>query len=178
MWRRVLLATAAMLWMQQASATMVITGDAGGSIQQYEELYASVRATGEYVVIDGRCFSACTMVLGLVPHYRICVTERARLGFHAAWFPDMAGGRVISAYHTRRLHSIYPDAVRHWIARRGGLRSQTIVLEGRELRAILPACRRAQAPRQSPTGREPAAIGHWLEISASGKGLARAPVAY
>jgi hypothetical protein len=153
---------------------MIITGDAGGSIQQYEELYAAVRATGEYVVIDGRCFSACTMVLGLVPRDRICVTPRARLGFHAAWFPDMAGGKVISAYHTRRLHSIYPDSVRHWIARRGGLSTRMIVLQGRELLAILPACRTAAAPRRTASaGRETAAIGHRLEISAAGKGLGR-----
>src|SRR5688500_5233554 len=95
--RRVLLAAVATgLWATSASATMIITADPGGPISHYEHRYASVRATGENVVIDGACFSACTLVLGLVPPERICVTPRARLGFHAAWFPDLAGGRVIS----------------------------------------------------------------------------------
>ena len=170
--RRVLLAAAvAMLGMPPASATMIITADGGGSIDQYEQRYATVRATGEYVVIDGRCFFACTMVLGLVPRDRICVTARARLGFHAAWFPDMAGGRVVSRQHTQKLHDTYPAPVRDWIARRGGLSAQMLVLEGRELRQILPACREAARPR--PARQQAAATGHNLELSALGKGLGR-----
>jgi hypothetical protein len=170
--RRVLLAAvASMLGMPPASAAMIITADGGGPINQYEQRYATVRATGEYVVIDGRCFSACTMVLGLVPRDRVCVTARARLGFHAAWFPDMAGGRVLSRQDTQRLHDTYPAPVRHWIARRGGLSAQMLVLEGRELRQMLPACREADAPR--PAGREIAARGHNLEMSVLSKGLGR-----
>ena len=166
--RCVLAAVAALLWTPSASATMVITADAGGPISHYEQRYAMVRATGETVVIDGRCFSACTMVLGLVPRGQVCVTARARLGFHAAWFPDMAGGRVMSRQHTQRLHDSYPEPVRHWIARRGGLSAQMLVLEGRELRAILPACRLAAVP-----SRAIGQAGHTLEISAYGKGLDR-----
>ncbi len=36
----------------------------------------------ERVIIDGICNSACTLVLGIVPLNRICVTPRASLGFH------------------------------------------------------------------------------------------------
>ena len=170
--RRVLLAAVlTMLGVAPASATMIITADPGGPISQYERRYASVRAAGETVVIDGACFSACTLVLGLVPPGRVCVTPRARLGFHAAWFPDMAGGRVISPAHTRRLHAAYPEPVRSWIARRGGLSTRTLVLKGRELRAILPACRDAAGPRTLQPARP--ATGHTLEIWAAGKGLNR-----
>ena len=42
-------------------------------------------------MIDGACLSACTLVLGIVPRERICVTQRAMLGFHAAWMPGPAG---------------------------------------------------------------------------------------
>ena len=98
-------AAAALLWSSAAPATMVITADIGGSINQYEQRYAMVRDTGQHVVIDGLCFLACTLVLGMVPRERICVTPNARLGFHAAWFPDMDGGRVISA---SQLRSIVP----------------------------------------------------------------------
>lgn len=173
--RRVLLAaTAAALWIGPASATMVITADPGGPMSQYERRYATVRTTGETVVIDGHCFSACTMVLGLVPRDRVCVTPRARLGFHAAWFSDMAGGRVISARHTRRLHDIYPEDVRHWILRHGGLSARMIVLEGRELRSFLPACPEA-AVRRARAGaeRQLAASGHSLDLSAATRALGR-----
>ena len=39
--------------------------------------------SGEKVIIDGPCLSACTLVLSTVPSNRICVTKRAVLGFHA-----------------------------------------------------------------------------------------------
>ena len=159
---------AALCWIPPASATIVISGDPGGPIPQYEQRFAMMRAIGETVVIDGRCFSACTMVLGLVPPDRLCVTPRARLGFHAAWFPDMAGGRVFSREDTRRLHDSYPPAVRHWIARRGGLSAKMLILEGPALRAMVPSCQLVAAPRRA----FPPA-GHTLEISAYHRTLGR-----
>ena len=53
--------------MSSASATMRIAGDRGGQIGQYLQNFAAVRSSGERVVIDGNCLSACTMVLGLIP---------------------------------------------------------------------------------------------------------------
>jgi hypothetical protein len=70
-----------------ASATMRIVDDHGGQVGKYLQAFATVRSTGERVIIDGDCLSACTMVLGLVPSNQICVTPRARLGFHAASMP-------------------------------------------------------------------------------------------
>jgi hypothetical protein len=35
----------------------------------------------------------------------------------------------------------YPEAVRGWILRRGGLSSRLLLLRGRELAAIYPRCR-------------------------------------
>jgi hypothetical protein len=37
----------------------------------------ALRDAGEQIVIDGTCSSACTLVLGIVPHDRICVTSNA-----------------------------------------------------------------------------------------------------
>src|SRR5262249_34348411 len=68
-----------------ASATVRITDDYGGVIGDYLDRFKSVRDSGERVIIDGLCLSACTLVLGIVPQDHICVTSRARLGFHAAW---------------------------------------------------------------------------------------------
>ena len=64
---------------------MRISDDVGGRIGAYVEQYSQVKQNGERVVIDGTCLSACTLVLGIVPRDRICVTRRAMLGFHAAW---------------------------------------------------------------------------------------------
>jgi hypothetical protein len=38
-----------------------------------------VRSSGEMVIIDGYCALACTIVLGTLPHDKICVASRARL---------------------------------------------------------------------------------------------------
>src|SRR5579884_3253748 len=104
-----------------ASATIRITGDPGGQIGPYLENLASIRSSGEHVVIDGPCLSACTMVLGVIPRDHLCVTPRARLGFHAAWMPDGAGHQVTSREGTDLLMDHYPQQIREWIAHRGGL---------------------------------------------------------
>jgi hypothetical protein len=123
-----------------AFATFVISEDRGGQIGQYVEEFTNVRGTGERVVIDGPCLSACTMILGFIPTNRICVTGRARLGFHAAWRPDSDGRQVTSDMGTRFLWNVYPHAVRRWITRQGGLSRHMIFLEGRELRALYREC--------------------------------------
>jgi hypothetical protein len=134
-----------------ASATVRISGDNGGRMGEYASRFQEVRQSGEQVVIDGICLSACTMVLGLVPRNRVCATPNAVLGFHAAWQPDGSGGRVTSAPATRALFDTYPRSVRAWIARRGGLTAQMIFLRGRELTAIVPPC--DGAPRQTYAAR-------------------------
>jgi hypothetical protein len=99
-----------------------------------------VRASGEKVVIDGPCYSACTMLLGMLPREQVCVTPRAVLGFHAAWNFDESGRRVTSAQATRALLDIYPPRVRGWIARRGGLSPTLKLMRGRELAGMYPMC--------------------------------------
>ncbi len=124
-----------------ASATMRISDDVGGRIGAYVDQYAAVRNSGERVVIDGVCLSACTLVLGIVPRNRICVTRRATLGFHAAWMPGPAGKPVPSAVGTQALWDIYPTHVKRWINARGGLSSKMVFLRGRELLSMYPECR-------------------------------------
>jgi hypothetical protein len=123
-----------------ASATMLITEDRGGQIGQYMQAFAALRSSGEDVVVDGNCFSACTMLLGLIPRERICATSRARFGFHAAWMPDENGHPVTSPMGTQALWNIYPNKVRSWIGRNGGLSRKMIFLEGRALTRIVPSC--------------------------------------
>ena len=100
-----------------------------------------MRASGERVVIDGPCLSACTLVLMTVPEERICVTRRAVLGFHAARSIDRRGRMYAEPEASHAVLESYPGPVRDWISRRGGLTSRMLLLRGRELAAIYPRCR-------------------------------------
>ena len=124
-----------------ASASMRISDDVGGRIGTYVDQFSAVRASGQQVVIDGACLSACTLVLGIVPRNRICVTRRAMLGFHAAWMPGPHGRPVPSEIGTQALWEMYPPHVRRWINARGGLSSKMVFLRGRELMSMYPECR-------------------------------------
>jgi hypothetical protein len=126
---------------QTARAIVRITNDRGGNIGVYWSRYVALREAGEKIVIDGTCSSACTLLLGIVPHDRICVTANAVLGFHAAWRPGFLGFEVINDPATRTLWNIYPPPIRQWIGRNGGLGSTTIYLTGPELLAMYRQCR-------------------------------------
>ena len=89
-------AVVAALTISNASAAVRIKADPGGQIGPYLENLALLRSSGEKVIIDGPCLSACTMLLGVIPRNRICVTPRARLGFHAAWHPGENGRPITS----------------------------------------------------------------------------------
>ncbi len=123
--RSFLLATFALLlaFAAPARADLRITRDHGGYVEEYKARYARIRARGERVIIDGICNSACTLVFGIVPMNKICVTPRASVGFHQAYY-DKAftfGIKVTSAEGTSDLMSYYPQPVKAWIARNGGL---------------------------------------------------------
>jgi hypothetical protein len=139
-----------------ASATMLISEDRGGQIGHYLQVFATLRSSGENVVIDGNCLSACTLVLGLVPRERMCATSRARFGFHAAWMPDESGRPVTSPMGTQALWNIYPHKVRSWIGRHGGLSRKMIFLQGRELAGVVPAC--GSPTREASTRSKPRAL--------------------
>lgn len=130
----------AALSMSSASAGVRIVGDAGGQIGPYLEQLIALRSSGERVVIDGPCLSACTMILGVIPRERICVTRRARLGFHAAWHHGDNGQPIVSRGGTQLLMEIYPENVRRWIARKGGLTQRMLYLYGRQLASMYPVC--------------------------------------
>jgi hypothetical protein len=123
-----------------ADAAVRISEDPGGRIGTYLDAFAALRASGERVIIDGSCLSACTMVLGMIPRERICVTSKARLGFHAAWMPGEHGRPVVHRTATKLLMDTYPPGIRKWISKRGGLKKRMIFLRGRELARMYPRC--------------------------------------
>src|SRR6201997_4675739 len=122
-------------------AEVRILASPGGQVGPFLDLFDKVRATGERVVIDGPCLSACTLVLSIVPNERICVTRRAVLGFHAARSVDRRGRTYAEPEASELVLETYPAPVRDWITRHGGLTSRLLLLRGRELKAIYRPCR-------------------------------------
>ena len=124
-----------------ASADVRILSSPGGAVDAFLAAFARVRQSGERVVIDGPCLSACTLVLSTIPHNRICVTRRAILGFHAPqWYYPRTGQTMRASEATRLVTASYPFAVRAWIKKRGGLTQKLIYLRGKELAALYPRC--------------------------------------
>jgi hypothetical protein len=136
-----LAAVAGALVVAPARAEVRILASPGGQVGPFLDLFERVRASGERVVIDGPCLSACTLVLSMVPNDRICVTRRAVLGFHAARSIDRRGRIYAEPEASELVLQAYPAPVRGWIRRRGGLTSRLLLLRGRELAAIYPTCR-------------------------------------
>src|SRR5688572_11519791 len=134
-------AVAAALTVSSASAAVRIVSDPGGQIGPYLERLAALRDSGERVIIDGPCLSACTLVLGVIPRERICVTRRARLGFHAAWRHGENGRVATNPGGTQLLMAVYPPNVKNWIKRRGGLTREMKYLSGTELASMYRTCR-------------------------------------
>jgi hypothetical protein len=137
----VLAAVAGPLAALPAQAEMRIRASPGGQVGPFLDLFERVRDSGERVVIDGPCLSACTLVLSLVPNDRICVTRRAVLGFHAARSIDRRGRLYAEPEASELVLQAYPASVQGWIRRRGGLTSRLLLLRGRELTAFYPTCR-------------------------------------
>ena len=139
--KAVLVAAALFAAIAPARAEVRILASPGGEVGPFLELFDRVRESGERVVIDGPCLSACTLVLSAVPNDRICVTRRAVLGFHAARSIDRRGRLYAEPEASQAVLEAYPAPVRGWISRRGGLTSRLLLLRGRELAAIYPTCR-------------------------------------
>jgi hypothetical protein len=136
-----LAAVAGGLVLPPARAEVRILASPGGQVGPFLDLFERMRASGERVVIDGPCLSACTLVLSMVPNDRICVTRRAVLGFHAARSIDQRGRISAEPEASALVLRAYPASVRGWIRRRGGLTSRLLLLRGRDLTVIYPSCR-------------------------------------
>jgi len=156
-------------------AAVRIADDRGGRIGTYVDRYQDLRSSGQTVIIDGLCASACTIVLGAIPHDKICVTSHATLGFHAAWDFGANGHAITNPEATQMLYSMYPGAIRRWISHRGGLTPHMIFLRGRELQTMYKPCyldaqASANGSAGSSAGKTPAVV----VVPASAAGAAAA----
>ncbi|MGV7219614.1 hypothetical protein [Bradyrhizobium sp. UFLA05-112] len=140
--------------MGASHAVVRIADDRGGRIGTYVDRYQDLRQSGETVIIDGLCASACTIVLGAIPRDRICVTSHATLGFHAAWDFGVNGRAITNPEATQMLYAMYPSQVRRWISQRGGLTPHMIFLRGKQLESMYKPCYMdAQAATSRPSRR-------------------------
>lgn len=138
-----LLTSLVVLFVAPAHADLRITRDHGGYVEEYKAKYERIRDRRERVIIDGICNSACTLVLGIVPLNKVCVTPRASLGFHQAYYDKSFtfGMKVISYEGTSDLMSYYPATVKDWLSRNGGLTPEMKkVKNGMELWKIIDPC--------------------------------------
>jgi hypothetical protein len=124
-----------------AFADIRILSSPGGEVRGFLRLFEVLRESGERIVIDGPCYSACTLVLSTIPRDRICVTRRAVLGFHGPRLFDYEGNEyVVPPSLNAAVANVYPKPVQHWIAGRGGLTKRLIRLRGAELYRHYPRC--------------------------------------
>jgi hypothetical protein len=118
-----------------------IVNDPGGEVSEYVEKFHELRKTGDHLVIDGPCLSACTLFTGIIPHDHVCVTRRAVLGFHAAsYFDDARHTLVPTRQGTAVIMRLYPPEIRERIERHGGLKPQIMAMRGKELSALYDMC--------------------------------------
>jgi hypothetical protein len=123
-----------------AFADIRILSSPGGEVRGFLKLFEVLRESGGRIVIDGPCYSACTLVLSTIPRQRICVTRRAVLGFHGPRLFDYEGNEYIAHSLNAAVADVYPKPIQHWIARRGGLTRRLITLRGAELYRHYPRC--------------------------------------
>jgi hypothetical protein len=119
---------------------LTIRDDQGGRIDFYLARADALKRSHDTVRVDGACNSACTLLVASVPRGRVCVTERASLGFHRAWEVDRQGQPVDSPRWTHVLTRYYPPAFKAWIAAHGGLAVEEKIMGAADLRRLYRAC--------------------------------------
>jgi hypothetical protein len=111
--RQLLLAAILAVAPSLASAeTVDVHDDLGGFVFLYQARWEKLAAQNVSVRVSGRCTSACTILIGYIPRKDICVTENGSFGFHLATMQ----------FATDQLLKAYPDDIRDWITKNGGLK--------------------------------------------------------
>src|SRR5215510_8727218 len=99
----------ALAGLEAYGAEVVHGNDQGGLLGEYVEKYRAMAARGDTLVVDGPCYSACALALGIVD---VCATPRASFGFHMAqsmtlfgYFPNYYWSRYMMAHYLLRLEN-------------------------------------------------------------------------
>lgn len=110
--------------MSLAPLAVSVDGDRGGNIAEYIIRTEEYRSALTRVSFAGRCDSACTLLLNLEPE-QICVRQNAYFRFHA----PIANSRRAERMAMEIMMERYPDWVKGWIFRHGGLTHRLITME-------------------------------------------------
>jgi hypothetical protein len=129
-WRFLLAAVFSLITSLANAETIDITGDRGGLLFFYQQKWEKVALKHPNVRITGLCVSACTVLLGYVPRKNICVTDKGVLGFHLATME----------FATKQLLEAYPDDIKTWIDKHGGLTHQVLWLQAPEIFHYFQKC--------------------------------------
>jgi hypothetical protein len=110
--------------------TINVSDNHGGSVAAYDARWAGLAAQGVNVRIVGPCQSACTVLLGHIPHDRICVTPQASFGFHLAHLQSA----------TATLWNAYSPEIQAWINQHGGLHADFIWMRAPDTYRFFKRC--------------------------------------
>lgn len=117
-----------------------ITNQPGGNVELHKWQAQIARDQNIKIVIDGKCNSACTIMVDRA-RPNVCVTPNAVLGFHQAYTFDMS-----KKYLGREdIIGEYSAPMQRWIKANGGLPTEGLIyMRYDEARKIFPACRLRQ----------------------------------
>ena len=120
------------------AADFPLHNDRGGNLGEYMKKFKGVAASGDRVIISGKCMSACTLVLSVVPREQICAMEGAELVFHAV-VDDKT--KTLSQVGNDALLSVLAPDVKSWIIKNNAFADlKPHYLRGAELDAFVKHC--------------------------------------
>jgi len=123
-----------------ATNTVHIYYDDGGQIDSYLSKFKALRMSGQRVVIDGICASACTIFAWRHSVQSYLRYAKRRVGRPFRLEPDAYRSASQSARHSISMVPL-SRRLRQWISRHGGLRPEMIYLRWPEVATLLPVCR-------------------------------------
>ncbi len=96
----------------------VVKNNPGGDVVRFKAAAREIKRTGRRVVIDGKCDSACA-ILADMARSNVCVTPRAKFGFHQGYIVAQAetGGQY---YLLGRFKPSHSRDVARWVNKNGG----------------------------------------------------------
>lgn len=100
----------------------VIKFNPGGEIGSFKAAARELKRSGRRVVIDGPCLSACA-ILADEARGHVCVTSKARFGFHKGYILDQptAGGPL---RFVKRFTPAHSRDIAGWVRKNGGYPSR------------------------------------------------------
>lgn len=113
-----------------------ISNDYGGELAKYIDKYLFVNEDNVKVIISGYCYSACTLLIGIIDKEKICVENDAMFGFHSA--STVSDGQFsFSLSGSRLMWLFYSEEVRQKLIEKGWNGStphpEFIMIKGTEL---------------------------------------------